>query len=312
MQQINQNHSNTNPNTKPSPLASEQVRVDIKQEITNKIISLLEKGTNPFKTRWLGGLPMNAQTGVYYKGINVLLLMLAAADAGYESNVWVTYKQAEAMGGQVRKGECATRGIFYTTALVAEKNRTGDLKKDQYFMGKALSLFNVAQVDGLDSTQWSEAHLFDGGGFIEAADEILNCSGADFEFGNRACYIPSADKIIIPHPELCRDTSSRYQTIMHELTHWTGHAKRLNRDFSGNFGDSAYAFEELVAELGSAFLNCHLGLTEESSIENHASYIDSWLTVLKKDKNAVLLASKLAHEAFVFITSKVIRERAVA
>ena len=254
---------------------------------------------------------MNAQTGVHYKGVNVLLLMLAAAEAGYESNVWITYKQAEAMGGQVRKGESATRGIFYNTVFVAEKNRTGDLKKDQYFMGKALSLFNVDQVDGLSFKQCNHG-TFNGGGFIEAADEVLNCSGADFEFGSRACYSPSMDKIIIPHPELCRDTSSRYQTIMHELTHWTGHEKRLNRDFSGNFGDSAYAFEELVAELGSAFLNCHLGLTEESSIENHASYIDSWLTVLKKDKNAILLASKLAYEAFIFITSKVVEKKVMA
>ncbi len=279
--------------------------MDIRQIITDKIIAIMEAGTAKAGPRWTrspgGGLPRNARTGDAYHGINVLLLWAEAAERAYASNLWLTYKQAEAMGAQVRKGEKSVMCVYYSKI----KNMVEDPRDEQedagaYMMSKPFWLFNVAQIDGLpvDRTTPTPALEFN---VIDNAERILAASGADIHHGfDAAFYVPSNDQICLPVRERFTSPVNYYATALHELTHWTGHESRLDRQFGKRFGDDAYAFEELVAELGAAFTVGQLGMLD-ATVDGHANYLESWIKVLKTDKRAIFTAASQAAKASDFI-----------
>ena len=286
--------------------------MDIRQAITDKIIAMLEKGGNEARTRWTkaaqGGFPSNGTTGDTYKGVNVLILWDEAIERGYSSNVWMTYKQAEGIGAQVRKGEKAVMCAYFE--MVKRKGgeadqAQGEERKNGFFpMCKPFWLFNVAQIDGLSESFTTPAETTGKFNPIEDAEKLLTASGATINHGfDGAFYAPSKDQICLPARERFTSPENYYATALHELTHWTGHESRLNRQFGKRFGDDAYAFEELVAELGAAFVVGHVGFVD-ATIENHAAYVQNWLTVLKNDKTAIFTASKQASMAYDFILEK--------
>ncbi|MCB1805321.1 MAG: DUF1738 domain-containing protein, partial [Candidatus Competibacteraceae bacterium] len=245
---------------------------DLHQLITDRILEQLEQGVKPWQCPWLrdhsgASLPQNFHTGQHYRGINILLLWLQADIQGYSSNAWLTFKQAKALGAHVRKGEKATLGIFYKPlekTLEAgdanyPTNASGEPVTVAYPMAKAFYVFNLDQIDGIERPE--PPALMPDFAPIEAAEQLLQASGAVIhEGGNRACYIPSYDEIHLPDRQRFQSEANFYATACHELTHWTGHPERLARDFNGRFGEQSYAFEELVAELGSAYLGAELGL----------------------------------------------------
>jgi antirestriction protein ArdC len=276
----------------------------IRQTITDKIISILETGRAAGTCRWTPsagqGMPRNAKTGQPYRGINVLLLWVEAAERGYQSNLWLTYKQAEGMGAQVRRGEKSTMCVFFDR-ITKESDDESDAVQI-YQMAKAFFLFNVAQIDSLPESIAApfETHNFNA---IADAEQILIDSRADIRHGfDVAAYVPSKDQILLPTRERFTSAPNYYATALHELIHWTGHESRLNRQFGKRFGDDAYAFEELVAELGAAFAVGQLGMVD-ATIENHAAYVCSWVKVLKTDKQAIFTAASQASKASDFILS---------
>lgn len=284
--------------------------MDIRQVITDRIISILEKGVSEARSRWTSaarrGFPVNGKTGVSYQGANVLVLWDEAIERGYSSNVWMTYKQAEGMGAQVRKGEKAVLCAYFEMVVKNSQDQPDQDNSDEgnakgfFPMCKPFWLFNVAQIDGLPETltKIEPEKEFQP---IEDAEKLITATGATIKHaGERAFYSPSADQITLPFQERFICPEFYYATALHELTHWTGHPSRLNRQFSKRFGDEAYAFEELVAELGAAFVAGHIGFVD-MTILDHADYVNNWLSVLRKDKTAIFAASKQACRAYDFI-----------
>ena len=284
--------------------------MDIRQSITDKIITMLEKGGNVARERWLkaaqSGFPCNGKTGDTYRGVNVLILWDEAIERGYSSNVWMTYKQASSLGAQVRKDEKAVMCAYFemvkrTGKEAASQNENEEGKSGFFPMCKPFWLFNVAQIDGLPESFTIPAETANQFNPIEEAEQLLIASGAVINHGfDGAFYAPSKDQICLPARERFTSSENYFATALHELTHWTGHESRLNRQFGKRFGDDAYAFEELVAELGAAFVVGHVGFVDVT-IENHVAYVESWLTVLKNDKTAIFTASKQASMAYDFI-----------
>ncbi len=285
--------------------------MDIKQVITDKIISLLERGAKEGQARWSGsakgGLPINGKTGDVYRGVNVLLLWAEAADRGYGLNVWMTYKQAEGLGAQVRKGEKAVMCAYFERVM----SKRSTLEKTEvendgnsYFLCKPFWVFNAQQIDGLPADFTSRPPTLSPFDPIAEAEQVLTASGATIRHGfDAAFYVMSQDEICLPDRERFTSPEIYYATALHELTHWTGHSERKARTFGKRFGDDAYAFEELVAELGAAYLGAHLGFVD-ATIENHTSYLNTWLEVLRRDKCAIFTAARHAGEAFDYILTK--------
>lgn len=281
---------------------------DIYQTITDKIIAALETGTAPWVKPWASlGVPRNAITGRKYSGINTVLLAMAE----FSSNQWLTFQQAKAAGGNVRKGEKGTTVVFFKPLAIKEKtDQQTDVEKVIPLL-RSFTVFNTQQIDGLPEkftvTTPSQISEFEDN---IAAESYL--AQANIMHGsNRACFIPSLDEIHMPNKTDFKSVADYYAVALHELTHWTGHKSRLSRDFSGRFGDAAYAFEELVAELGAAFLCASSGVDGQLQ---HASYIGSWLKVLKNDKKAIFTAAAAARKAaeFVTVTDEVEEEQAAA
>lgn len=278
--------------------------MDVRQQITDKIVNLIETGGMERLKRWTreaaNGMPVNANTGKAYSGANVLILWFAAMEAGYSVQKWLTYKQAAAMGGQVRKGEKSVLCAYWSMVDKKEAaNDSGEDGKGQYLMCKPFWLFNVAQIDGLpaqcyEGTAPGERFAHDP---IEAAEKIMKASGATIRYGfDGAFYQRNTDFIGMPNRDRFHSAEVFYATVQHELTHWSGAEHRLNREFGKRFGDDAYAFEELVAEFGAAFLAAHVGFID-ATIKDHARYLNNWVTILKKDKQALFTAAKHASEA---------------
>lgn len=284
--------------------------MDIRQVITDKIIAMLEKGGLQARNRWAksaqSGFPINGKTNERYNGVNVLILWNEAMERGYSSNVWMTYKQAESIGAQVRKGEkavlCAYFEIVKRKPGEADQGETEEGGKTGFFpMCKPFWLFNVAQMDGLPASMTASTEPAKEFNPIDDAEKLIAASGANIcHGGDKAYYSPSRDHICLPEREAFTSPEFYYATALHELTHWTGHASRLDRQFSKRFGDDAYAFEELVAELGAAFVAGHIGFVD-MTLEDHADYVQTWLKVLKNDKTAIFTASKQACRAYDFI-----------
>jgi antirestriction protein ArdC len=264
--------------------------------ITNRIVAALEAGVLPWHRPWRSQLPCNAVSGAAYRGVNSLLLGLTAIERGYESSQWVTYRQAQRLGGHVRKGERATHVVWWEAPAphgAADDDEDSEPRSHRYWLARTHPVFNVAQVDGLASPPPATTAPTPA---AEAFDAALGSYGADVRHGsNRAYYSPTGDYIAMPPRDSFDPPDTYYGTLAHELVHHSGAPHRLGRDLSGRFGSQAYAVEELVAELGSAFLTGRLGIAHEP--QSSASYIASWLAVLRADSRTVFTTARMAQEA---------------
>lgn len=284
---------------------------DIYSSVTDSIISLIESGKKGGVINWrrnglASGLPANFKSKKAYSGVNVLILWAASASAGYQSNYWLTFNQAKEMGAFIRKGEKGTAICFYKM-IERQHEESGEAEKIP--MLKTFVVFNVDQIEGLNieaEEPAAEISIFEQN---ELAENILIKSGADIhEEGDKAFYRISTDEIYLPTRDRFETEHHFYAVGLHELTHWTAAKHRLAREFSGRFGNEAYAFEELIAELGAAFLCAEVGIVS-ATLEGHASYLDNWLEVLKKDKKAIFTAASQATKAANYIMSLACPER---
>ncbi|WP_192180376.1 ArdC family protein [Mesorhizobium amorphae] len=280
------------------------------QEITDRIIAELERGTVPWVKPWGSakaglGLPRNAATGRGYSGINILILWGAVIERAYPSQSWLTFRQALGLGGNVRKGERGTT-IVHADRFVPkdEKERAkadGDEPQAVPFL-KRFTVFNVAQCDNLPEHLHAAAEPLPRREIVPQAEALIRRSGADFRIGgDRAFYMPSSDSIQVPPQPAFFQQIDYYRTCFHELGHWTGHPTRLARDLSGSFGSKSYAREELVAEITAAFVCSSLGI--EPTVR-HADYIGSWLKVLREDNRAIFRAASQASKATDFLLGR--------
>lgn len=289
--------------------AEEPLRKDVYTRVTERIIADLEQGIRPWMKPWAAEHAAGRITkplrhnGTPYRGMNILLLWGEAMAKGYISPIWMTFKQALELKSCVRKGEHGSLVVFANTVTKTEKNDAGeDVERDIPFM-KGYTVFNVEQIDGLPSHYYAKpSSPLPLSERIDTADSFLQATNAVINHGgNSAYYAPSRDVIQLPPFEAFRDKESYYATALHELTHWTRHETRLDRNFEQKrFGDTGYAREELVAELGAAFLCAEIGITPEIR-EDHASYLGHWLSVLKQDKRAIFSAAAHAQRAADFL-----------
>lgn len=287
---------------------AESERFDVHQHVTDKIIAALEAGTKPWEQPWRsqgGNLRPLRFNGEPYRGVNVLMLWVSAQERGFVSPYWMTFQQALELGGCVRKGERGTKvvkagqSVFGDKYSAGEGDGGGDDGAQVRRWLKAYTVFNVDQIDGLpERYQVKEAEPGPLPERIEAADRFFaNIPAKIHHGGDRAFYRISTDEIHMPAFELFSDAEHQAATLAHELIHWTRHPSRLDRDFGRKqWGDEGYAKEECVAELGSAYVGALLGL-RPSHIEDHASYIASWLKVLKDDKRFIFTAASHAQRA---------------
>ncbi len=264
-------------------------------EVTNKIIAELEAGAVPWTRPWKNGrtsglMPQNAATGRSYSGINIPILWGAAAERGYATHAWATFKQALALNAAVRKGEAGTHIVFTRPLKLKDEDAEDGAKTIS--MLRAYVVFNVAQLDGFPEQPAIELAELER---TDTAERFVQATKADIRHGgSSACFVPSRDFIAMPPAGAFRNAESFYATELHELGHWSGHDSRLNRDLSGRFGTRAYAAEELIAELTAAFLCAHLSITGEL---RHAGYIADWITLLKEDDRAIFTAASKASQA---------------
>ena len=275
---------------------SSACRIDIYQQVTDQVIEALEAGVKPWICPWdvthSDGLPQNAATGSFYNGINIMLLWMSAGINQYSSSQWLTYKQAQALGGNVIKGEKGTMITFYKTY----ERETEEGKVEIIPVIKQHKVFNLDQTDGVAKQQTIEREEVE---TLNHAEDFFNSTGAIFHFGGqKAFYRPSTDEIILPSKSLFHSTADFICTMAHETGHWTGAKHRLNRPKGKTFGDEAYAFEELVAELFSAFSMAALGVVGEVQ---HECYIANWLEALKNDKRYVFKAASQASKAHKYV-----------
>ena len=286
-------------------------RVSLYDEVTARIVSELEAGRLPWVQPWGTsggsgpGLPRNALTARHYSGVNVLILWGEVIAHGWPSQSWLTFRQAQEAGGCVRKSE---RGVTVVYAdrftPEAEKERAlregGDAKAVPFL--KRFTVFNVAQCEGLRAGLASDPAPLPEREIVPVAEEVIAASGVDFRIGGtRAFYVPAHDFVQVPPQPAFFEQINYYRTCLHELTHATGHAKRLARNLTNGFGSKDYAREELIAEMGSAFLCAALGIMPTV---RHADYIGSWLEVLREDNRAIFRAASAATKAADWLLSR--------
>ncbi|MET0309878.1 MAG: zincin-like metallopeptidase domain-containing protein [Sphingomonas sp.] len=283
--------------------AAKGERGDLYSEVTARIVAELEAGRVPWVRPWERSgtgpcLPHNAATRRPYSGINILLLWGAADERSFAGQGWLTFRQALGAGGAVRKGERGTT-IFYADSFVPEGERAraveqGDDPKAVAFL-KRFTVFHVDQCDGLPEGLSGAGAPLPEAEQVPLAEAVIAASGVPFRIGgDEACYLPGPDLVLMPPPRAFFAPLDFYRTALHELTHATGHAKRLGRRLLNTFGSKDYAREELVAEMGSAFLCAALGIVPTV---RHADYIGSWLAVLREDNRAIFRAASQASKA---------------
>jgi len=287
-------------------------RFDIHRHITDQIITMLDGATSDFHLPWHGAArdvvrPMNVASGKAYQGVNILSLWAAAIEKGYSSGLWGTFKQWSEAGAQVRRGEKAAYIVFYKQIIDGAKETDEDCEASgARFVARGTPVFAAEQVDGwaAPSLPTAPASVMTP---VEQAEVFIAATNASITHcGDRAFYRPSTDSIHLPPREAFMGTPTSsategyYATLLHELTHWTGHASRCNRQLGRRFGDAAYAMEELVAELGAAFLCADLRIVSAPR-PDHAHYLASWLAVLRQDKRAIFTAASEASEAVSFL-----------
>jgi antirestriction protein ArdC len=279
-------------------------RRDYRQDVTNDIIRLLEEGTAPWQKPWQAGeagrIPYNPTTNKPYRGGNIIALMVSGMRKGYTDPRWLTYKQAANQQWQVRKGESASQIEFWEVKGAGQTD-DGDSDTDPQrprLVHRVYSVFNASQINGPPAVTATPLAAWE---VCEAGERILQNSGAEIiHAGERAVYNRGTDRIYLPPKELFADAPGYYGTATHELTHWTGHEKRLNRETLNksrrcSHEDEYYAREELIAEIGSMMLAAERGIPHDPS--QHAAYVASWLQALKKDKNEIFRAAANASKA---------------
>ena len=278
---------------------------DLYQEVTDRIIAAVESGTPPWVRPWsqtADSRPANAGTRRPYRGINSLLLGFEAQLKGYSLNRWLTFRQAAALGARVRKDEHGTTVVFYKLREVSDQPEAGEAPEKRVIpLLRAFTVFNVAQIEDLPATLTTPPQPPGWDAHAEA-ERVIETSGAEIHHGgNHAYFDRGKDVIHLPPRGAFADHGAYYATALHELTHWTGHPPRCDRNLSGRFGDSAYAMEELIAEMGSAFLCAHCRIDGRLQ---HAAYVRGWLPVLKNDKRAIFTASSKAQAAADYVLAK--------
>jgi antirestriction protein ArdC len=285
-------------------------RQDVYRRITAEIVASLERGVRPWVKPWNAGHPAGPITqplrfnGQPYSGINILSLWVSAAAQGFAAPIWMTFRQAIELNAHVRKGEKGSL-VVYSNAITRaqrDENSGEDVEREIHYM-KGYTVFNVEQIDGLPDHYYARtACQLDPAARIDRAEKFFAaCKATIRHGGNRAYYSQEADYVQMPPFESFHDADSYYATLAHEMTHWTKHPSRLARDFGRKqWGDEGYAQEELVAELGAAFLCSHLELATEPRHEN-ASYIASWLENLKSDMRFIFKAASHAQRATAYL-----------
>lgn len=283
---------------------------DLYKETTDKIIQSLEKGVGPWIRPWKSaGSLRNAITNNPYKGsVNLWLLTITMVANGYKDPRFLTYNQARNIGGYVKKGEQGTVIVFMEPQVyyvdssnqkVDESRKNEDnVSEKVWWYTKHHVVFNVEQCEGLDIPSYDEmmstTEITPDPSYKVYLEKL--CPVND---GSKAAYIPSLDILMMPPVSSFVDAGGYCAILYHEMVHATGHVSRCNRDMTCRFGSTSYAMEELVAELGSAFLcerHCLEGMLQ------HAEYIQSWIKVLKKDKYAIFTASRMAKEAVEWLS----------
>ena len=280
--------------------SSIQNSANIYQRITDQILAAIEAGAGDWKMPWHSDgtditQPINAASGKAYRRVNVIALWATAQACGYTGARWATHRQWQEMGAQVRKGEKSAPVVFWKVFDKDEEQTEEPSENDRRrFMARGYSVFNASQVDGYEAPP---AVILPPSVRIGRAEDFFANLGAEVRHGgNRAYFQFSTDHIQMPPLEAFRDAVAYYATLSHEATHWTGTKTRLDRDMSGRFGSEGYAAEELVAELGAAFLCGSLSLANEPR-PDHAAYITSWLKVLRSDNRAIFTAAAKAQQA---------------
>ena len=282
-----------------------QHRTSLYSEITDKIITELEAGRLPWVQPWSAsgngavlGMPQNAAAGRRYRGINVLILWGAVIERGYSGQAWLTFRQALALGGNVRKGERGTTVVYADRFMPEDERERAERDRDEPsaipFL-KRFTVFNTDQCEGLPDAIASPAPPVPEGLILPQAEALIRASGADIRIGgDRAFYSVIGDFIQVPPPQAYFEPVNWHRSALHELGHWSGSAHRLARDLSGGFGSASYAKEELAAEMTAAFLCASLGIVPTV---RHADYIGSWLEVLRNDDRAIIRAASAASKA---------------
>lgn len=281
--------------------------VDVYQRITDQIVEQLESGTPAWRRPWKDGkggvsIPHNAASGRAYSGINILMLWASP----YESNAWLSYNQARLCGGNVRKGEAGQTIVFWKSNHYVDKNG----EESNVPMARAYTVFNVEQCEKLCAVNLYDAPESFDIPCNNSLDLAIQAGAKIDHGGSRACYVPSHDLIQMPEHNSFSNDDHYSSTILHELTHWTGHKSRCDRQFGKRFDTDCHAVEELVAEIGSAFLCARMGV--DLNELQHASYLDSWLRVLKTDKRAIFTAASKARAAAEYIINASTADEQVA
>ena len=279
-------------------LTSYQERQDVYQRVTTQIIEAIEQGVDAWQMPWHrhATTPRNALTGKSYRGINILSLWATAAALNYRSGIWATYAQWTELGAQVRKGEKSTLIVFWK--FRNEESETEESEEQQPkrngCIARGYNVFNADQVEGY---ALPEVPTLPEGERVELADSFFDSLHADIRHGGgRAYYSKQDDYIQLPPFSAFQESAAYYATLAHESIHWTGAVQRVNRDLTGRFGNEAYAAEELVAELGAAFLCADLGISSKPR-PDHAAYVQNWLSVLRNDSRAIFTAASKAQAA---------------
>lgn len=297
------------------------MKADIYQRITDRIVADLERGVQPWFKPWSADhaagritRPLRSNS-VPYQGINVIMLWSEAMERGYSAPIWMTFKQAQELGANIRKGEHGALVVYANKLTRTEEDETtGQESTRQIAFLKGYTVFNVEQIEGLPAHFHAPAvQRLESVQRIARADAFFAATGARVSHGgNRAFYSAVEDRIQLPPFEAFRDPESYYATLAHEATHWTKAKSRLDRDLGRKrWGDEGYAIEELVAELGAAFLCADLDLAAEPRAD-HAAYIAHWLKVLKDDKRAIFTAASYAQRAADYLASLQGQEAAAA
>lgn len=281
-----------------------EARANLYQTITDRIIAELERGRVPWVQPWDAsrtglGMPHNAATGRSYSGINILTLWDAVVSRGFSAHAFLTFRQAQAAGGTVRRGEQGT-SVVYAHRFVPAAEKVAafaegrDTKSGIPFL-KQFTVFNVDQCDGLPVAITQPPPPIPAGLILPHATRLIEATKADFRIGGTcAFYSPPYDYVQVPRPDDFMEPINWHRTAFHELGHWTGHASRLDRNQTGSFGSVDYGREELVAEMAGAFLCASLGIVPTV---RHSDYLGSWLSIIREDNRAIVRAASAASKA---------------
>lgn len=271
---------------------------DIYQSVTVRILECLDKGVVPWRKPWAVQAPSNLASKHVYRGINQILLSCSAFDSPF----WLTLKQANDLGGRIKRGERGTPIVFWK---VVERDNAKDKEDDRFFLLKRFTVFNVEQTEGIAIPK-VEPRTFDPIAECEAVVASYKEPPSILQMGSQACYLPALDRIWIPKPEQFTSPAEYYSTLFHELAHSTGAAHRLARPGvvdASRFASHTYSFEELVAECGAAFLCAHAGISSQV-IDNSAAYIQSWARKLRSEPKWIVDAASKASRAADLILGK--------